>query len=69
MHILVFKYPKEEGNNLWGLYKYVLKGTIYSTVEKSFESTDGVWEIVQTDKQVGNNAGFLVDVWTRRLQR
>lgn len=69
MHILVFKYPKEEGNNLWDIYKYVLKGTIYSTVEKSFKSTDGVWEIVQTDKEVGNNAGFLVDVWTWRLQR
>lgn len=31
MHIVVFKYSKEEGNNLWGFYKYVLKGSICST--------------------------------------
>lgn len=33
MHILFFKYSKEQGDNLQGIFKCVLKGIFYFTVE------------------------------------
>lgn len=57
MHIVVFKYSKEEGNNLWGFYKNVLKGSICSTW-KSLLKVLLACVIVQTDKQIRKQCGL-----------